>query len=66
MTESVSELLKEIEDVRVDQVAYENLNESLRALVTQDQRLAAIIDKVKITGIPSSLLFSSLPFSPSH
>jgi serine/threonine protein kinase len=49
MSENVLELLKEIEEIRIDP-AYENLNESLRALVTQDQRLAAIIDKAKITG----------------
>lgn len=53
MTDNITELLKEIEDIRIDG-AYENLNDSLRTLVTQDQRLAAILDKAKISGNYSS------------
>lgn len=56
MTDNITELLKEIEDIRIDG-AYENLNDSLRTLVTQDQRLAAILDKAKISGIIIHLQF---------
>ena len=50
MTE-VSTLLKEIENVKIDGTGPDNLNESLRALVTHDQKLTAIIERGKATGI---------------
>lgn len=47
----ISALLKEIEDVKIDGAGTDNLNESLRALVTHDQKLTTLIEKGKVTGM---------------
>lgn len=44
-------LLKDIEDVKIDGTGPDNLNESLRALVTHDQKLTSILEKSKVAGI---------------
>lgn len=57
MTE-LSALLKEIEDVKIDGTGPDNLNESLRALVTHDQKITTIIEKGKATGMKHDVLYS--------
>lgn len=47
----IAGLLKEIEDIKIEGTAPDNLNDSLRALVTHDQRLSHIIDKGKVSGM---------------
>jgi serine/threonine protein kinase len=56
----ISALLKDIEDVRIDGTGPDNLNESLRALVTHDQKLASIIEKGKVTGLPANVTLGDL------
>jgi len=56
----LASLLKEIEDIKVDGTTPDSLNDSLRALVTHDQRVSHIIDKGKVSGFPPNASLSDL------
>ncbi len=48
MADSITDLLQSIEAVTID--GNDHLDDSLRTLVTHDQKLTTWIDKAKITG----------------